>query len=173
VTPRGERLVRRGLWAGAGLFASGAFGLLGVTFLGPTGPRPLEGDPPAARAESPSITPSEIDEFARKSPSRTIVKAPPPTPPKPVLPALDAVLRLSGIIDYGGTVAREAFIELRSTGVTKPYHAGDAVPNVGAVVREVTDVVLLEYDGQLWRLTDHGAEPAPKDPLTTSAGAKP
>jgi hypothetical protein len=103
--------------------------------------------------------------------SRAIVKAAPPPPAKPVVPPLDMVVRLSGIMDYGPQNPREAFIEVRSSGQTTAYRPGDAVAPVGAIVKSISDGVVIEYDGKIWKLTDRGAAPVPADPVTT--GAKP
>lgn len=173
MTPRTERRVRLGLWMGAGLLASGALGLAGITFCRPPMPRPLEGDVSPTPQPAPKLTPAELEAFARKPMSRVITKAAPPVPPKPVVPPLDLVIRLSGIIDYGAGNPREAFIEIRSTSQTKSYKSGDSLPSVGAVVKSISDAVVLQYDGQLWKLTDRGVQALPNDPVTTSTGAKP
>jgi type II secretory pathway component PulC len=158
---------------GAGLLASGALGLAGMTFLRPPAPRPLEELASQAVKPPPKLSRPELEAFAHKPMSRVITKAALPPPPKPVVPPLDLVIRLSGIIDYGTGSPREAFIEIRSTSQTKAYKLGDSVPNVGAVVKSISDAVVLEYDGQLWKLTDRGVQALPNDPITTTTGAKP
>ena len=173
MTPRVERRVRFGVWMGAGLLATGAFGLAGMTFFRPSPPRPMEVDVSPSVKAVPKLNPAEVEAFARKSMSRAISKAAPPAPPKPVVPPLDLVIRLSGIIDYGAGGPREAFIEIRSTNQTKSYKPGDSLPTVGAVVKSISDAVVLEYDGQLWKMTDRGIQALPNDPVITSTGAKP
>jgi hypothetical protein len=173
VTPAAERRVRRGLILGAGLLSMGALGLAGITLCRPPLPRPLEELASQAQKAAPKVTPAELDAFVRKSMSRGIAKAAPPPLPKAVVPPLDLVIRLSGIIDYGAGNPPEAFIEIRSTNQTKGYKQGDALPTIGVVVRSVSDSVVLEYDGLLWRLTDRGVQALPGSPVSATTGAKP
>jgi hypothetical protein len=172
MTPHVERLWRILLWGGAALLGVGALSLVILALLYPRMPRPLPAISVAALPAAPKLSPQEVDTFARKSMSRAIVKPAPPPPPKPVLPPLDMVIRLSGIIDYGPDNPREAFIEIRQTSQTKSYRVGDQVPSIGAVVKGIADGVVIEYDGKLWKLTDRGVTPAAIDPVTTS-GTKP
>lgn len=173
MSPRCERLVRRGLWAGAGLVSGAALGLALLTLIRPPRPRPLVLDVAPNSRAIPRLTPAEVEAFSRKAMSRRIVKAPPPAPPKPVVPPLDLVIRLSGIINYGPDQPREAFIEVRSSNQTKGYKPGDPIAGVAASVKSIGEAVVLEYDGQLWRLTDRGASPLPNDPVSATTGGKP
>jgi len=172
MTPKGERRMRACLWGGAGVLAALALVLAGDALLGPHPPRPLPPAAPAAPAAAPKLSPQELQAFAQRKMSRSIVKAVVPPPPKPAVPPLDLVVRLSGIIDYGPESPREAFIEIRQSGQTKSYRVGDPMPPIGAVIKGISDTVTVEYDGKLWTLSDRGASPAPVDPGTT-AGTKP
>ena len=87
------------------------------------------------------------------------------------LGALNQATGQVGFLDYGPQNPREAFIEIRSTNQTKAYRVGDALPNLGAVVKAISDGVVMEYDGKLWKLTDRGVQPV-ADPVPSS-GAKP
>lgn len=172
MTPRGERRMRAYLWGGGGLVAAAALALASVAVFHPLSPRPLPVQNAAAPTGAPKISPQELAAFAHRKMSRAIVKPVMPPPPKPVVPPLDMVVRLSGIIDYGPESPREAFIEIRLSGQTKSYRVGDSVPSIGAVVKGITDGVVVEYDGKLWKLTDRGATPVAIDPVST-AGTKP
>ena len=171
MTPHGERLVRRALLGGAGSCLAGALYFGSLPFLRPLEPRRLPDPERVATSGAPAYAPQDLELFARKKISRAIVKAAPPPPAKPVVAPLDLVVRLSGIMDYGPQNPREAFIEIRSTNQTKAYRVGDALPNLGAVVKAISDGVVMEYDGKLWKLTDRGVQPA-ADPAPSS-GAKP
>ncbi len=172
MTPRGERLVRTSLWAGTGILILAAAGIAGIALWRPRPPRPLPAPVVQGSPGGPGISAQDLEAFARKKMSRTIVKAAPPPPPKPVVPSLDTVIRLSGIIDYGPDSPREAFIEIRQNSQTKSYRVGDSLPSIGAVIKGIADGVLVEYDGALWKLTDRGVTPAPISPVT-STGTKP
>jgi len=172
MTPRGERLCRILLWGGAALLGVGALTIVVLATFYPRPPRPLPAISVVAIPAAPKLSAKEVDTFARKPMSRAIVKPTPPPPPKPVVPPLDMVVRLSGIIDYGPDSPREAFIEMRQTGQTKSYRVGDSLPSIGASVKGIADGVVMEYDSKLWKLTDRGATPAAIDPVTTS-GTKP
>jgi hypothetical protein len=171
VTPRQERYVRSALFGTAGLCLAGAAFLGAWPLVRPLSPRKLPDPERSVAVRAASFGPQELEAAARKRMSRAIVKVAPPPPPKPAVPPLDLLVRLSGIIDYGPQSAREAFIELRSSNQTKAYKPGDAMPGVGAVVKSISDEVLVEYDGKLWKLTDRGAQPAPD--AVPSSGAKP
>jgi hypothetical protein len=172
MTPQVERLWRILLWGGTALLGVGSLSLVVFATFYPRPPRPLPAVSVAAVPGAPKLSAKEIETFARKLMSRSIVKPAPPPPPKPVLPPLDMVVRLSGIIDYGPDSPREAFIEIRQTSQTKSYRVGDPLPAIGAVVKGIADGVVMEYDGKLWKLTDRGVTPAAIDPVTTS-GTKP
>lgn len=171
MTPRGERLCRRSLWGGAGLLGAGALTIAGLAAFYPRSPRPLPPPVTIPASGTARLTTQELDAFARQKMSRAIVKPAAPPPPKPVLPPLDMVVRLSGIIDYGTESPREAFIEIRQSGQTKSYRVGDPIPSIGAVVKGISDGVVVEYDGRFWKLTDRGVSPVALEPVTT--GTKP
>jgi hypothetical protein len=129
--------------------------------------RPL---PEVASSPGKKAAPSdaaEIDAFAKKRMSRQIVKVAPPPPPKPVLPALDTLVRLAGVVDYGPKTPKEAYIETKQNSQTRTYRVGDVVDPGGARVKAIDEGVVLEYDGKLWMLTDRGTSALPTAPVTS------
>jgi len=170
MTPRAERRTRMAISTFALALLLGSLALGGFSLLYPLQPRPLPQVERSAEKKLSGMTAPELDAFARKRISRAIVKQAPPPPPKPVLPPLDSLVRLSGIMDYGPESAREAFIEARSNSQTKSYRVGDVLAASGAQVKAITDGVVLEYDGKLWKLTDRGAVALPGEPVS---GKKP
>ena len=169
MTPRGERHVREILLGSAGVILLGGVALGTWTVFRPLAPRAIPEPERSLSAPAPSYTSQDLEMVSRKKLSRAIVKVAPPPPPKPVVPPLDLIVRLSGIIDYGADSPREAFIEMRASNQTRSYKAGDALPGIGAVVKGISDSVLVEYDGKLWKLTDRGAQPV-TDPVSSSGG---
>jgi hypothetical protein len=158
-----EKLIGRGIWVLAVFFTLSALSVAAHAVLVPPGggpPRITKG-PAAAKLEGRRSEPQDVVMLARRKMSKAIVKpvvAPPAPPPKPPAPPLETVVRLAGIMDFGAGVPKEAFIETRAGGRTKAYKAGDAIEGPSAVVKAVTDTVLVEYDGKLWRLSQRGAE---------------
>ncbi len=158
-----ERLIGRGIWGLAAFLTLGALAVAAHAVFAPPGvgpPRTAKG-PAAAKVEGRRSETQDVVMLARRKMSKAIVKpvvAPPAPPPKPPAPPLETVARLAGIMDFGAGVPKEAFIETRAGGRTKAYKAGDAIEGLKAVVKAVTDTVLVEYDGKLWRLSQRGAE---------------
>ena len=173
MTPAAERRLARGFWALAGLIFAAALAIGGIALLHPPALRPLPEDAAKVEKPLPQLSQAEIDAFARQAMSRAVVKAAPPAPPKLVVTPLDLLIRLSGIINYGPGSPPEAFIEIRSSTETKGYKEGDSLGNVKAVVKSVSDAVVLEYDGQLWKLTERGVQALSATAVSTASGAKP
>lgn len=170
MTPRAERRVRRGIISCAVLFGLGAAGFSVDAFLLPQKTRPVVLEDASSL---PNGTPDNGDSrdlaaLARQKMTKTIVKVvppPPPPPPKPPAPPLDSLVRLTGVIDFGDQVPKEAFIETRQNTQTRAYKPGDTIGNSGAMVKTIGDYVIVEYDGKLWKLTPRSAELLSADPV--------
>lgn len=176
MSPRRERRVRTVLWCLAGTLLVGAVGLSAraLVFRPRLREPALGGAPTVGKKEGGGLSAEEVAVFARKKMSRAIVKpppAPPPPPPKPQVPPLDTLVRLSGITAFRNGQAPEALIESRRENQTRSYKVGDAIGTSGAVVREIADVVQVEYDGRRWKLGFSGVEALPAAPV--GAGGTP
>ncbi len=176
MSPRAERRVRMLLWGMAALLLVGSVALAAraLAFPSPLGGAALDGVPSGGRKDAQDLGQDEIAAFARKKMSRTIVKpppAPPPPPPKPQVPPLDTLVRLSGITAFRNGQPPEALIESRRENQTRSYKVGEAIGTSGAIVREIADVVLVEYDSRRWKLSFTGVEALPAAPV--GAGGTP
>jgi type II secretory pathway component PulC len=137
-----------------------------------------QGADPTPAAPKTDAGARDVEILAGKKMSRTIVKPPPAPPPRPAAPALNTLIRLSGVIDMGGV--KEAILEVKKTRQSRGYREGAAIEDTGAVVKKIHDSVLIDYDGRTFRLsasgeveeikTDPGGSPA--KPGTPASGGK-
>ncbi len=161
MSPRGERVWSRSLWAAALLLEAGALFLISRALLAKESPMPAfeeslsptqgTGAPPDARMQDALA-------LAKKRMTKAI---PPPSAPRaapPPKPPLETLLRLSGIVDRGEKAVSEAIIEFVPGGQSKSYKPGDLIATSGARVARITDSVLVEYDGKHWILAFTGVE---------------
>lgn len=86
--------------------------------------------------------------------SRTVAR--PEAAGKPSAPALSAIIRVKGIMDYGDPKENEAIIEVLYSGKTVSCKAGDRVEGIDAEVRKIDTGVLFAYDHgevrlEVWR----------------------
>jgi len=92
--------------------------------------------------------------------TRTVARAVSPGPAAAAGPLpLESMVKLTGILDFGGKSPTIAVIETPQE--SKGYKAGDAVGETGAVVRTVTDYVVLEFARKRYKLTFKGVEELP------------
>jgi type II secretory pathway component PulC len=124
----------------------------------------------------------DLDALAKQKMTRTIVKAPPAPPPKPAAPALNTLIRLTGVMDLGST--KEAIIEIKKSKQSKSYREGAAIEDTGATIKNIQNSVLIDYDSKTFRLsvggeieevkTDPGGSPAaPNSKPVAPVGGKP
>lgn len=97
---------------------------------------------------------SQVARLATVRMSRTVAK--PQTSGKPSAPALSAIIRVKGIMDYGDPKENEAIIEVLFSGKTVSCKAGDKVEGIDAEVRKIDTGVLFAYDHgevrlEVWR----------------------
>ena len=112
---------------------------------------------------------ADIHTLAGRKISRKIVKKvvpPPPPPPKPPAPPLEKLIKLSGVMDFGGGNPPEAIIETLQNRKTKNYKDGDRLTPVPATIESIGgDVVVVVYDEKKWKVTYAGAELIPDKKL--------
>ena len=162
MTPRGELSLGRLLWSGAVLLGLSAASLTTKTALFPDGPRPIDLGAhvmPGPEGSGDAEIAADVQKLARRKMSRKIVKIvvpPPPPPPKRPAPPLDKLVRLAGVMDFGGGEKPEAIIETKQTRKTKNYKVGDKLTPVPATIEEISEGVILAYDGKRWKLTYGG-----------------
>ncbi|HEX7900578.1 MAG TPA: hypothetical protein VF950_22625 [Planctomycetota bacterium] len=74
---------------------------------------------------------------------------------------IDSLIRLKGILDYGASKPAVAVFELPAERKTMSFQAGDKIGGTGAVLREVGETVVVEYERRRWKLTYKGAQELP------------
>jgi type II secretory pathway component PulC len=171
----------------AAIILIAAAALFAHALLSPRQPRDFStlsqgADPTPTAGMKSDATDRDMDSLAKRKMTRTIVKAPPAPPPKPAAPALNTLIRLTGVMDIGGT--KEAIIEIKKSKQSKSYRDGAAIEDTGAIIKNIQNSVLIDYDGKTFRLsvggeieevkTDPGGSPvAPKSKPAPSGGEQP
>jgi len=160
VTVRGERILVRSLWTAFGLFGAAGLGVLAYALFTPRPILPPPAIPEIAVRPEPLRAPDpSIEALARLRMSRRLEEGPrePTTGPSGPVP-IDSILRLKGVLDFGGKQPSLAVIELAGERKTRAYQAGDKIGGSGAILHEVGDQVVVEYDRRRYRLTYKGAK---------------
>jgi hypothetical protein len=161
------------LWVGfAGVGATG-FGTLAWTLFrpplqAPAAPLPefIEAAPSTAKAATPSTPPALPQRrLTRKIPER---QGEAPQAPNPSAAPLDSVVRLRGWMNYSGRRPSVAILELMESRKTLALEAGERIGKSGAVLREVGETIIVEYNGQRYKLTYKGAVALPGQALGDS-----
>lgn len=111
--------------------------------------KPFESGKDARKGSDPQVARLETVRM-----SRTVAK--PQTAGKPSAPALSAIIRVKGIMDYGDPKENEAIIEVLYSGKTVSCKTGDKVEGIEAVVRQIDTAVVFAYDNgevrlEVWR----------------------
>lgn len=159
-----EGMLVRGLWTLQAMIALGGLGLLAEALFVPRLPERFEIQMPPA--DDPTVlTPLPaggrdglIDHrFTRRiaAPAATAELPPSKVPDL----TLEHLIKLTGILDFGGKQPTLAVIETPQD--SKAYKAGDKVGETGVVVREVKDYVVIEYERRRYRVTFKGIQELP------------
>jgi hypothetical protein len=171
VIRKADRRVAATLWAIYGVLAVAGLALLAEAlfvrrdpelpaFAPPSIPSPLElrhALPPPVEALANRRMTRKV--AARPSQAAAIAAAP---------PALESLVHLTGILDFGGKSPSVAVIETPTE--TKGYRPGDSVGSTGALVRSVTDYVILEFEKKRYKLTFKGMEELPAKAVGDAGG---
>ncbi|MBI3828867.1 MAG: hypothetical protein HY291_05090 [Planctomycetes bacterium] len=164
-----EALLRNLILAAAGLLLLAGIGLAAWAFTeNEEPPQSLEPKAATAGKTSPELAPAnpQLDQLARAKMTRTVTpKA--ATTAKAAAPALDSLIRIKGIMDYGDPKSNEAIIEDVKSGRAQSYRAGDRLQGVDAVVTQVDSGVSIQYDGKTVRMEVRGNEQSEGKPMAS------
>ncbi len=113
MTRSGERVLARGLWILYGVLALGGLALLGEALFLPRPPRPFQLKLQSADAltELQPIGVARDGLLSRRVTRRVAVAAPPAAAPKSQELPLDRLIKLTGILDFGGKQPTLSVIE--------------------------------------------------------------
>jgi hypothetical protein len=161
VTRRQEKFVSRGLWTLYILLAVGGLSILGEALFLPRIPRPFELKLPAAEA-STTLTPLPAAReglIDRRFTRRVAAAAAPAAPAKVQDLSLDRLIKLTGILDFGGKKPTLAVIETPTE--SKAYKAGEKVGETGVLIKDIKDFVVVEFESRRFKVTFLGIQELP------------
>jgi hypothetical protein len=108
----------------------------------------------------------QLDQLARAKMTRTVAPKASSTA-KPPTPALDTLIRVKGIMDFGDSKSNEAIIEDVKSGRSQNYHVGEQVRGTEAVITQIDSGVTFKYDGKSVRLEMRGNERSESKPMAS------
>jgi hypothetical protein len=159
VTRAGEKVLVRCLWALYGVLAVAGLALLAQALFLPSRPQPFVLKTPSDPGKGlPTLTLSQ-DGLANRRFTRKVAGTPAAGPARAQTVTLDQVIKLTGILDFGGKQPALAVIE--ATGESKAYKAGDKVGETGVLVRDIKDYVVVEYEKRRFKVTFAGIQELP------------
>lgn len=154
-----EKVLTRALWTLYGVLAAGGLALLGFALFAPSRTVPFVLKVPAAKKSLPTLTLSQDGLADRRFTRRVAASATPEGPARAQAVTLDQLVKLTGILDFGGKQPTLAVIE--ATGESKAYKAGDKVGETGVVVKDIKEYVVVEFEKRRFRVTFAGIQELP------------
>jgi hypothetical protein len=161
VTRSREKMLARGLWTLYAVLAVGGLALLAEALFVPRPPRPFAFKMPSAEAMNTlQPLPAAKDGLIDKRFTRRVASvAAPAGPAKPRDLTLDQLIKLTGILDFGGKQPTLAVIE--ATGESKAYKTGDKVGETGVLIKDIKDYVVVEFEKRRFKVTFAGIQELP------------
>lgn len=164
MNPAREKLLVRGLWALHATLAALGLGLFAEALFAPRPAHPFAVKLPAAEAVT-ELRPlgSEGESLAARRFTRRVAVSVPSSQAAAKAPdqSLDRLIKLTGILDFGGKKPNLAVIETPTE--SKAYKAGDRVGETGVVVKDVKDFVIVEFEKRRFKVTYLGIQELPAD----------
>jgi hypothetical protein len=161
MTRKQESVLSRVLWTLYGVLALCGLALLAETLFVPRLPRPLELKLASVKAET-TLTPFSAAKDGltdRRFTRRVTATAVPMPAAKPQEFALDRLIKLTGILDFGGRQPTLAVIETPAE--SKAYKAGDLVGDTGVLIKDVKDYVVIDFEKRRFKVTFLGIQELP------------
>ena len=153
-----EKHLSRALWTLYGVLAIGGLGLLTEALFVPHLPRPFVLR--LASAESTTVLtllPAAKDGLIdRRFTRRVAAVAAPAAAAKPPDFSLDRLIKLTGILDFGGKQPTLAVIETPTD--SKAYKAGDPVGETGVTIKSIKDYVIIDFEKRRFKVTFLGIQ---------------
>jgi type II secretory pathway component PulC len=153
VTRSREKRLAAGLWILYAGLAAGGLSLLAHALFVPRAARPFALRMPSVEdLNALQPLPAAKDGLIERRFTRRVAgAAPSAVAAKPAAVSLDQMIKLTGILDFGGKKPTLAVIE--STGESKAYKSGDKVGETGVVVKDIKDYVIVEFEKRRFKVT--------------------
>jgi hypothetical protein len=153
VTRSQEKVLGRGLWTLYAILAVTGLAILAQALFVPRASRPFALRMPSAEEMNvlPPLPAAKDGLLDRRFTRRVASTAPAAAPTRAQAVALDQMIKLTGILDFGGKKPTLAVIE--STGESKAYKAGDKIGETGATVKDIKDYVIVEFEKRRFKVT--------------------
>jgi hypothetical protein len=157
----GEKLLLGAFWALYGLIAAAGLGLLAEALFRVPPTRPLTLNLPSAQASAglESLPGGGGSLASRRFTRRISAPQVAQTPAQAQDFSLDRLIKLTGILDFGGKKPTLAVIE--AGGESKAYKAGDKVGETGVLVRDIKNDVIVEFERRRFKVTFAGCRELP------------
>lgn len=169
MTSRTELRLRAFLWFVFALLAVGGLGVLSLPMLAPQAPVPYL-LPEVRQAPVQDANGNTVEQLAKRRMSRQLTgpAAPPAAVSIPASVPIESLIKLTGVLDFGGKQPSLAVIEMVGTNESKTFKSGDKVGETGVVIKDIKDFVIVEYDKRRFKMTFSGVQEVPAN----SVGAK-
>jgi len=153
MTRSGEKMLKRALWTLFAFLAAAGWATLAEALFAR---RPIQTLAVPDLAVLQEVQDAQVDAtgggLVERRFTRLVVK---PTQlvssSKPVGVPLDSLIKLTGLLDFGGIKPTLAVIE--AIGESKSYRAGDHVGETGVVIKDIRDYVIVEFQGKRFKMT--------------------
>ena len=148
-----EKVLARGFWTLYALLAVAGLGLLAQALFVPRTPRPFALKMPSVEEMNAlrPLTAGKDGLVDRRFTRRVAGTATAAASAKPQALSLDQLIKLTGILDFGGKKPSLAVFE--ATGESKAYKTGDNVGETGVTVKDIKDYVIVEYEKRRFKVT--------------------
>ena len=148
-----EKVLARGLWTLYALLAVAGLGLLAQALFVPRPARAFALRMPSVEEiHSLQPLPAAKDGLVDRRFTRRVAASPAAAAGMKLQAAtLDQLIKLTGILDFGGKKPTLAVIE--ATGESKAYKAGDKIGETGATVKDIKDYVIVEFEKRRFKMT--------------------
>lgn len=148
-----EKRLSRALWTLYGLLAIGGLALLAEALFVPRPARPFALNLPSVEAQT-TLTPlpgAKDGLIERRFTRRVAATAAAASVAKPQELPLDRLIKLTGILDFGGRKPTLAVIETPTE--SKAYKVDDQVGETGVTIKAIKDYVIIEYEKRRFKVT--------------------
>lgn len=168
-----ERRIATSLWILYPVFSLMGLAILAEALFVPRLPPRFEltGLPPRSIPSTLPVLQTQ-EGLAGRSMTRRVQGDAVPGPGKAVAITIESLIRLTGIMDFGGKRPSLAVIETLAGNESKAYQTGDKVGDTGVRVQEIGETVIVEFESRRYKLTPTGIQELPARALGTTGSER-